>query len=84
VSNIVQIKSEKVANSSPAGLSAERIMALQKNTKPEQYRRYARHCLELVRVATSQNARMIQREMAAEWLKLADLTWRPSRQNQMK
>ena len=30
-------------------------------------------CLELVKVATSREARIIQREMAAEWLKLADM-----------
>ena len=59
-------------------------MAVRNNNKSEEYRRYARQCLESVRIATSQNARIIQREMAAEWLKLADLAWRPSRQDQMK
>ena len=38
--------------------------------KRQEYRRYAD--LELVRLADSQDARIIQREMAAEWLKLAN------------
>ena len=41
--------------------------------KREEYLRYAKHCLELVRIATSRKARIIQREMAAKWFKLADM-----------
>ncbi|WP_423891287.1 hypothetical protein [Bradyrhizobium sp.] len=48
-------------------------MAVRKASKYEEYRLYAVHCLKLVRVATSREARIIQREMAAEWLKLADM-----------
>jgi hypothetical protein len=48
-------------------------MAVVKPTKPEEYQRYAEHCLDLVRIATSRKSRAIQREMAAEWFKLADM-----------
>ena len=50
----------------------ERIITVRKHRKREEYLRYAAHCLELVRVATSRKSRIIQREMTAEWLKLAD------------
>jgi hypothetical protein len=48
------------------------IMAILKNDKYSEYSRYAEHCLEMVRIATDRKSRIIQREMAAEWLKLAD------------
>jgi hypothetical protein len=48
-------------------------MAVRKTSKYDEYRFYALHCLKLVTVATSREARVIQREMAAEWLKLADM-----------
>jgi hypothetical protein len=48
-------------------------MAVRKPSKHEEYERYARHCLELVRIATNRKYRIIQREMAAEWFKLADM-----------
>jgi hypothetical protein len=41
--------------------------------KYEEYRLYAEHCLKLVRIATSRKTRTLQREMAAEWFKLADM-----------
>jgi hypothetical protein len=59
------------------------IMASGKISKREEYQRYAKHCLDLVSIATSQKARIIQREMAAEWLKLATVIRRPSTE-QMK
>ena len=37
----------------------------------EEYMRYAEHCLRMAKVATSREDRIIQREMAAEWLRLA-------------
>jgi hypothetical protein len=49
------------------------IMAVRKLTKHEEYERYAQYCLELVRIATNRKYRIIQREMAAEWFKLADM-----------
>ncbi len=48
-------------------------MAVRKPGKSEEYERYAQHCLELVRIATNRRYRVIQREMAAEWFKLADM-----------
>ena len=48
-------------------------MAVRKLGKCEEYEHYARHCLELVRIATSRKYRVIQREMAAEWFKLAGM-----------
>jgi hypothetical protein len=48
------------------------IMAIPKNDKHCEYSRYAEHSLEMVRIATDRKSRIIQREMAAEWFKLAD------------
>lgn len=47
-------------------------MAVPKNDKHKDYVRYAAHCLEMVPVTKDQEARTINREMAAEWLRLAD------------
>ena len=47
-------------------------MAIPKNDKHKEYARYAAHCLDMVVAANDQESRSIQREMAAEWLKLAD------------
>ena len=47
-------------------------MPVLKNNKHKEYARYAAHCLNLVVAAKDQESRSIQREMAAEWLKLAD------------
>jgi hypothetical protein len=49
------------------------IMAVRKSSKYEEYRLYAEYCLELVRIAANRESRVIQREMAAEWFKLADM-----------
>ena len=48
-------------------------MADRKPGKYEEYLYYAEHCLTLVRIATNRKTRTIQREMAAEWFKLADM-----------
>ena len=42
------------------------------DAKHKLYAHYAAHCLHMVTVAKDQDSRAIQREMAAEWLKLAD------------
>jgi hypothetical protein len=52
-------------------------MAIPKNGKHKDYSRYAEHCLQMVTVARDQESRSIQREMAAEWLKLADAVLHP-------
>jgi hypothetical protein len=48
------------------------------------YARYAEHCLNMVASTTDQELRRIQREMAAEWLRLADAIRRPRRFRQMQ
>jgi hypothetical protein len=52
-------------------------MANLKNDKHKEYARYAAHCLEMTGAGIDQEARSIQREMAAEWLKLADAIIHP-------
>jgi hypothetical protein len=54
-------------------------MAILKNNKHKEYTRFAAHCLEMVTIARDQESRSIQREMAAEWLQLADAVRRPSK-----
>ena len=49
-------------------------MAIRKTSKYNEYMDYAEHCLKLVRIATNRKSRNIQREMAAEWFKLADMS----------
>jgi len=60
------------------------IMAIPKNQKHKDYANYAAHCLYLVTAVTDPNSRAIQREMAAEWLKLAESVRRPSKPAQMQ
>jgi hypothetical protein len=59
----------------PSGMF--RLGGIMKTSKYEEYRLYAEHCLSLVRIATTREARVIQREMAAEWFKLADMFCTP-------
>ena len=47
-------------------------MANPMNDRYNDYAHYAAHCSYLVTAATDPESRAIQREMAAEWLKLAD------------
>ena len=57
--------------------NSEEIMAVPKNDKHKEYARYAEHCLKLVPAIPDQEYRSVQREMAAEWLKLADAIIQP-------
>jgi hypothetical protein len=43
-----------------------------KSDKAVEYANYGQHCLQVVGVLPDQDSRMIHREMAAEWFKLAD------------
>jgi hypothetical protein len=52
-------------------------MAISKNDKHKEYARYAVHCLDTVPKIPDREYRAIQREMAAEWIKLADAILRP-------
>jgi hypothetical protein len=55
----------------------EEIMATPKSGRHKEYARYAEHCLNLVTSMKNRKDRSINREMAAEWLRLADATIRP-------
>jgi hypothetical protein len=52
-------------------------MAIPKNNTYKDYVRYAEHCLNMVTIAKDQDSRSIQREMAAEWINLADAILQP-------
>jgi hypothetical protein len=58
-------------------------MTVPKNDKFKDYARYAEHCLNVMTVATDQESRSIRREMAAEWLGLADAIRHPAGSKQM-
>jgi hypothetical protein len=47
-------------------------MAVPKINKHKEYARYAAHCLGLAPPLTAQEDRAINREMALEWVRLAD------------
>ena len=53
------------------------------NDKFKDYARYAEHCLNMVAATRDKELRSIRREMAAEWLGLADAI-RPRRSKQMQ
>jgi hypothetical protein len=59
-------------------------MTVPKNDTFKDYTRYAEHCLNMVATTTDQELRSIQREMAAEWLRLADVVRRPRKSKQMQ
>ena len=48
-------------------------MTISKHDKHKEYARYARCCLGMTGAAKDHDARTILREMAAEWLKLAEV-----------
>ena len=54
-------------------------MKTPKSGKHKAYAGYAKHCLEMVPRAPTQEYRAIQREMAAEWIKLADAILQPAK-----
>lgn len=55
----------------------EGIVPFPESNKHKDYVRYAEHCLNMVAATTDQESRSIQREMAAEWLRLADTIRHP-------
>jgi hypothetical protein len=59
-------------------------MAIPKNDKHKEYAQYAAHCLSVVAAAKDQESRAIHREMAAEWLRLADAVLHPLKRHQMQ
>jgi hypothetical protein len=52
-------------------------MKISKSGKHKEYARYAEHCLNMVVSTRDQESRCINREMAAEWLRLADVILHP-------
>ena len=50
----------------------ERRMADRSIDKREQYVGYATHCLKLAKATADRESRAVLKEMAAEWLKLAE------------
>jgi hypothetical protein len=59
-------------------------MAVPKSVRRRDYIRYAEHCLSLVPAISARDDRAINREMAAEWLRLADATAHPLKPDAMK
>jgi len=59
-------------------------MAIPPKTKYKEYARYAQHCLKMVPAIADQEYRAVQREMAAEWLKLANTVLHSSRRQQIQ
>ena len=51
--------------------------AIPTSDKYKEYARYAAYCLNMVAATKHQESRAINREMAAEWLKLADSARNP-------
>jgi hypothetical protein len=49
-----------------------KTVTVPKSGKHREYVRYAEHCLNMMGTTKDQESRSIHREMAAEWLKLAD------------
>ena len=52
-------------------------MAIPKDEKHKEYARYAMHCLNMMTITKDQKSRTIQCQMAAEWMRLADVVRRP-------
>jgi hypothetical protein len=52
-------------------------MAQLTNDKHKEYARYAAHCLDMMPAPANNESRDTQREMAIEWLKLADAALHP-------
>jgi len=48
------------------------------NEKHKLYARYAAYCLDMMSIAGDSDASAIQREMATEWLRLADTLVQPA------
>ena len=64
--------------------ACDESMPTLKNDKFREYTRYAEYCLNMVASTRDQELRCAQREMAAEWLRLADVARRPRKFKQMQ
>jgi hypothetical protein len=61
-----------------------RGMTVPKYDKLKDYARYAEYCLNITAATSDQKVRRLQREMAEEWLRLADTIRRPRRSKEMQ
>ena len=59
-------------------------MAIPKGEKHKEYARYAAHCLDMLTITKDKKSRTTQREMAIEWMRLADVARRTSKRGQMQ
>ncbi len=59
-------------------------MAIPKGEKHKEYARYAMYCLNMMTNTKDRDSRTIQREMAVEWMRLADGARRTSKRGQMQ
>jgi hypothetical protein len=59
-------------------------MAKPQNDKYKEYARYAQHCLNMMATTTDHDSIGIQRQMAAEWIRLAAAIRRPRSLTQMQ
>jgi hypothetical protein len=59
-------------------------MAIPKDEKHKEYARYAAHCLNMLTITKDEESRTIQRQMAAEWMRPADVARRPTKRGQMQ
>ena len=75
--NSEQTRVRGIARFPACGFLLEWVMAISKNDKHKEYAHYAAHCLEMVPREPNEDFCAIQREMAAEWLKLADAALHP-------
>jgi hypothetical protein len=55
----------------------EHLVNTPKSDKHKEYAHYAEHCLQIVPKEPDQEYQAIQREMAAEWIRLAEIVLRP-------
>lgn len=56
-------------------------MTIPKANKHKDYARYGMHCLDMSASGVGPDSSAILRDMALEWLKLADAELRPASQN---
>ena len=68
-----------------AAFADERVMVVpEEDDRFGDYARYAMHCLNTVASTRDQELRRIQREMAVEWMRLADVVRRSRKSKQMQ
>ena len=53
-------------------------MAIPRNKKFRDYARYAMYCLEMVAISEDQDVGVLNREMAVEWIRLAEAELHPA------